>query len=184
MSIIQFHKVTALPGTLAPNAFYYVENGTYAESYLTNQAGAARAIGNSVMINALIDAKLASQNAMEIVADIAARDALTGSATSNLIILVNDASADSTVNAGAALYSWDNGAGVVSKLSEFESLDVTLTWSALTGAPTSTPAAIDQAVTDSHTHANLATLNKLGEGANGEPTYAGAPVGSWNTNGF
>ncbi|MFG9650985.1 hypothetical protein ACEP3U_22040 [Pseudomonas aeruginosa] len=39
MAQIQFFKVATLPGTLQPDSFYFVENGNYSESYLTNSAG-------------------------------------------------------------------------------------------------------------------------------------------------
>lgn len=47
---IHFYKVTSLPLVLDPNSFYYVENGDYAESYLTDNVGVAKKIGNTVMI--------------------------------------------------------------------------------------------------------------------------------------
>lgn len=59
MAVVKFFKVGALPGTLEPNAFYFVENGSYAESYLTDDAGVAHEVGNSVMIQALADSRIA-----------------------------------------------------------------------------------------------------------------------------
>jgi hypothetical protein len=59
MSLIQFHKVTSLPGTLQANALYFVANGTIAETYITDNAGVAKSVGNSAMINALITQQLA-----------------------------------------------------------------------------------------------------------------------------
>ena len=50
---VKFYKVTELPGTLVADAFYYVENGEYAEAYLTDSAGAAKKIGNTAMIETL-----------------------------------------------------------------------------------------------------------------------------------
>jgi hypothetical protein len=50
---VRFYKVTSLPATLVANAFYYVENGPYAEGYLTDDTGVAKKIGNSEMIEAL-----------------------------------------------------------------------------------------------------------------------------------
>lgn len=50
---VSFYKVETLPNTLVPNAFYYVENGPYAEAYLTDSNGVAKKIGNSEMIEAL-----------------------------------------------------------------------------------------------------------------------------------
>lgn len=47
---IKFYKVLSLPPILDTNSFYYVENGPYAESYLTDESGVAKKIGNTVMI--------------------------------------------------------------------------------------------------------------------------------------
>lgn len=50
---VKFYKVLALPALLDTNAFYYVENGQYAEAYLTDDTGVAKKVGNSEMIEAL-----------------------------------------------------------------------------------------------------------------------------------
>jgi hypothetical protein len=53
MSTINFYKVASLPTVLVPNSFYYVENGPYAEAFLTDEEGTAKKIGNTDMIEAL-----------------------------------------------------------------------------------------------------------------------------------
>lgn len=53
MANVRFYKVSVLPVELDSNSFYYVENGEYAESYLTDSSGVAKKIGNSQMIEAL-----------------------------------------------------------------------------------------------------------------------------------
>lgn len=53
MATVKFYKVTVLPVTPVANAFYYVENGDYAEAYLTDSAGVLKKIGNSEMIEEL-----------------------------------------------------------------------------------------------------------------------------------
>jgi hypothetical protein len=188
MAQVKFFRVATLPGTLEANSFYYVGgSGPYAESYVTDSSGAAKAIGNSVMINALIDAKLEDLtiNTASVVADITARDALTASATSNLMILVLDATGDSTVDAGAALYIWDNDTTTIHKIAEYESIDLEFTWAALTGKPSSDVADIDEAVSQRHTHSNKSTLDLIGQDDdtmtfNGEPVSGtGAPT--WGT---
>src|SRR5690606_1620244 len=117
--------------SLEADAFYYVENGTYAESYLTNAAGEARSIGNSAMINTLISEALAglpSAGAPGLfVADIAARAALEPTLDQAVFVLVQDASADPTVTSGAALYAWNPATTTWLKVAEYESMDVTLT---------------------------------------------------------
>ena len=61
------------------------------------------------------------------VADITARDALTGDALTGLVFVI-DATADSTVDSGAAMYAWDatlnSNAGGWVKIAEHESLDI------------------------------------------------------------
>jgi hypothetical protein len=50
MTDVRFYKVTSLPQVLTPNSFYYVENGSYAEAYLTDANGVAKKVGNTEMI--------------------------------------------------------------------------------------------------------------------------------------
>jgi hypothetical protein len=50
---VKFYKVTELPVTLVADAFYYVENGEYAEAYLTDSQGVAKKVGNTDMIEDL-----------------------------------------------------------------------------------------------------------------------------------
>lgn len=188
MPAIQFHKVTSLPGTLVADSFYLVQNGNYAEAYITNSTGVAKQLGNSAMINALIDIKIAASQAAEsmiqIAADITARNALGTAATANLITLVTNATGDPTVASGSALYAYNKATTTWTKLSEFESMDVVLQWANIQGKPTSTVAAIDSAVAASHTHANKATLDLLGV-TGGVLTYNGTAVdqgSQWSTN--
>lgn len=164
---VKFYKVASLPTTMEPNAFYYVENGTYTESYLTNNAGVAKSVGNSSMINALVSQALANWGgnaaALSIVPDIAARDAIIINATANMMILVVDASGDSTVDSGSALYAYDFTAQITYKLAEYESMDVVLQWNNIEGRPTSTVAQIDNSVALAHAHNNKAVIDKLTE---------------------
>lgn len=184
---MQFNKVTTLPGSLEPDSFYFVENGTYAESYVTDDEGQARSIGNSTMINALISAALANwsgeSSQVTIVPDITARDALIASAETNLMILVVDATGDSTVTAGSALYAYDLTVDEVYKIAEYESMDVIPTWESIQGGPTSTPAQIDSAVTQAHSHSNKAVLDLLSEGAGNQLQFRGVAITTdWSTN--
>lgn len=178
---IKFIKATTLPGTLEPDSFYFIENGTYAESYLTNTAGVARSIGNSAMINALASSIVSAANNMQVVADITARNALAP--TSVTLALVLDATGDATVAAGAATYVWNEGPDTWIKIAEYESMDVVVTWASISGKPTSAVADIDDAVAKRHTHSNLTQLNKIGEDGDGHLTYNGAAVSvHWDIN--
>lgn len=53
MSSVNFYKVDSLPVTTAPNSFYYVLSGNYAEVYLTDIAGVPKKVGNTQMIEEL-----------------------------------------------------------------------------------------------------------------------------------
>lgn len=183
MALVKFYKVETLPGVLEPDSFYYVENGNYAESYLTNSTGVARSVGNSAMITALVNAAitdaLTDYNSLEVVADIAARDALE--LGRNALVLVIDASADPTVDTGSALYAYVEADDSWVKVAEYESMDVVIQWASIQGGPSSSPAQIDTAVSQAHTHTNKAVLDKFTESA-GQPQYDGQPIkSSWET---
>lgn len=176
MAALRFFKVTALPGTLQPDSVYFVLNGTYSETYVTNTAGVARSVGNSTMINALIDAKMQAASTLVQVTDITARNTAGTAATSNTMYLVTNATGDSSVAGGAALYFFNKTANTYTKVAEYESMDVVLQWANIQGKPGSTAAAIDAAVGASHTHANAAILNALSDSA-GKLAYGGTVVG-------
>lgn len=185
MSQINFFKVTTLPAEPVANSFYFVENGTYAESYITDTTGATRSIGNSAMINQLAKARISELHRFTIVEDITARDALTVG-TQAFMVLVLDATNDTTVDNGAALYAFDPDmtpdAGF-RKVAEYESMDIDFSeleidWSQLVNGPDSTPAQIDDAVSKAHSHANKLQLDKIGESAEGYMTYDGTVVGA------
>jgi hypothetical protein len=183
MATFQIFKETALPGTLVPNAIYLITatDPNFVEMYVVDNAGTAtRRIPTEADINTLINNAVSGLSSIEVVADITARDALT--LTENTQVLVIDASADPTVTSGAATYIWDNANTQFVKISEFESLDVVLDWNNLVNGPTSSAAAIDLAVANSHTHANKTELDKIDEDVNGCMTYDGdALVVSGNT---
>lgn len=168
-------KLTAVP-TLPcdPNAVFFVAptgKPNYIEVYVSNNAGTAlRRLLTDTDIQGLIDTSISGlAGEMPIVADITARNALT--LTKNTQVLVLDATGDSTVAAGAATYLYRVSTTSWIKLSEAESMDLVLQWANIQGRPTSTPTAIDAAVTNSHAHANKTQLDKIGENASGFLTY-------------
>lgn len=177
MAVIRHHKVTALPGVLAANSVYYVAPAAkpdYIEVYVTNAAGdAAKRVFQEADVQALIDTSLASFGQTEVVDDIAARNALSPSDGTTALVL--DASADASVTSGAATYIYRLATTTWVKISEAESMDISLTWAALTGKPTASAAAIDAAVTASHGHSNKTQLDKIDE-ASGEMTYNGQNI--------
>lgn len=182
---VKFYAVSTLPPVLEANSFYFVQNDNFAEGYLTNNSGVAKSIGNSAMINALVSQALLdfeeTANRMTIVADIAARDAEVLGKTKNLLILVLDASADTTVNSGSALYAFDAATKLCHKVSEYESMDVVVSWADIKNRPTSTVTQIDDTVSKAHTHTNKAVLDSIGD-VGGNLTYKGESVTSlWNS---
>ena len=50
---IKFYKVLLLPAVLEANALYFVQNGGYAETYLTDDEGNPKKVGNTQMIEEL-----------------------------------------------------------------------------------------------------------------------------------
>ena len=162
MATIKFHKVLVLPGTLEADSMYFVQNSTFSETYVTDSAGNAKSVGNTAMIESVADGRistaLAQHNLLEIVTNITARNALA-SENRNLVVLVTDATGDATVASGAALYAFKNSDNTWTKVAEYEGMDATIQWANISGKPTSSVAAIDSAVTNSHTHSNKTVLD-------------------------
>jgi len=57
-----FYKELTLPEQLEPNSVYFISGNEFAETYITDQLGNPRKVGNSDMIKSLI----AQSNALEI----------------------------------------------------------------------------------------------------------------------
>ena len=177
-------RVNALPGTLAAETIYLVKTGTELTLTVTGNTGAVVASTVSKAdVNTAISTAIGAldmSNTVEFAADITARDAMTP--TKSVFVYVADATADATVTAGAAMYLYDYSGATWHKVTEYESLDLVLSWDNITGKPSSTVADIDDAVNKRHSHANAAVLDLLTAPA-GKLHYDGAPVGGVITNG-
>ncbi|WP_374464154.1 hypothetical protein [Chryseobacterium sp.] len=182
MANLQIFKVNALPegAGLVANAIYYVKNGGKFDVYVTSSAGVAtlQNVVTETQVNTIVSQAMANVNSATIVTNIAERDALIPTLNSNTFVFVQDASADATVDAGAALYLFNNANDTFIKVSEYESMDlnISLDWANITNKPTSTVTQIDSAVATAHTHANKAQLDKIGEDGTGALTYNGQAV--------
>jgi flagella basal body P-ring formation protein FlgA len=177
MSKLRIERVLALPGVLTASTMYIVKSAAapHAEVYFTNADGTeARHIINKAEINTMITDAIASFSNIEIVANNAARDALV--LTHNALVLSLDATADVTVITGAALYVYNTTLHTFTKVSEFESMDVTLTWAAIQNKPASAVLDIDDAVAKRHAHANAVQLALVGEDVGGHLTYNGLAI--------
>lgn len=184
----KIYKETALPAELSPHAVYLIapaQHPDLLEIYVTNADASSphRHVLARTEVQAMIDSSIAAANRLSIVDDIAARDALSPSAA--LYVYVTDASADPTVAQGGATYLYNPATAGWIKTSEAESLDVAVTWATLTGKPSATPAQIDAAVSQRHTHANKTELDLIGQSPEGDLTYNGAPVRTaWASTGW
>lgn len=186
MANFKVFRETSLPPSLQPYSLYFVAppaKPDYIELYVSDSTGSsAKRIIREEDIQTLINNAIVDLASLEVVADIAARDALTP--TTNQQVLVLDATGDNTVVSGAATYIYQLSTTTWFKVSEFESLDLDLTvnWADIVGKPSSTASQIDTAVSNSHTHANKIQLDKIGEDGNGNFTYNSAlPVIAWTS---
>lgn len=178
-SFLNFKRVAELPVTIEPSTMYIVKsanNQDLIDIYVSNKDGSAvrHVINESDIqnkINIAVSSSLASFTDVQIVANIAGRNALN--LTSNGLALVLDATADATVGAGAAMYVFNHSNTTWYKVAEYESMDVTLLWDNLVGRPVSPVADIDDAVAKRHTHANMTSLNKISEDGDGNLMFDG-----------
>lgn len=178
---LKMFKETTLPVTLEANSFYLIAPPGFPnhfEMYLTGTSNTViKRIINRVDIQAMIDAAIALDDAMEMVADIAERNTLAPN--KNVIVLVLDATGDTTVASGAATYAFRHSTSTWTKISEAESLDVIVNWSMIQNKPTSAVADIDNAVTVRHSHSNKAVLDLLAVNSDGKLTYNGKVNLGW-----
>ena len=164
------------------NSIYFIAPAArpdYVEIYVTgNDPATAKRVINEQDVQALIDASGGGANSLEIVDDIAARDALVLDA--NALVLVLNATGDPTVASGAATYAYRHSDSSWTKISEAESMDINFSWANLSGKPTSSVADIDDAVSKRHAHANKTQLDKIDQDASGNLTYNGnLPATGW-----
>lgn len=180
MAFIQIARVNALPATLEANTLYMVKSATTGlmEMVVTGTTNSeVRHLINESEIQTMINNSVSAFSNIRLVADITARDALV--LDHNSIVLVANATGDATVSTGAALYFYDVTGNSYTKISEYESMDVVLDWSAIQNKPTSSVADIDDAVARKHSHANIATLDLLTQDANGNLLVNGAYPGTY-----
>lgn len=177
-------RVNALPGTLAAETIYLVKTGTELTLTVTGNDGAvvATTVSKADVNTAISTAigALGMSNSVEFAADIDARDAMT--LTKSTFVYVADATIDETVSAGAAMYLYDLANTTWHKVTEYESLDLELSWDNIDGKPSAPAEDIDNAVTFSHIHENMDVLDQLSE-VDGKLQYNGVDVGGVITDG-
>ena len=108
-------------GKISDDSLNLVNNGKLVESYLSEYIDQST---HKVLLSALPDTVRAG---VTYVADITARDALSAEQKKSLAFVI-DATADTTVTQGSAMYAWDAsqnaGSGAWVKIAEVESLDI------------------------------------------------------------
>jgi hypothetical protein len=53
MAAVKFYKVTTTPSVWAADSIYFIQNGAYAEIYITTSLGEPKKVGNTPMIQEL-----------------------------------------------------------------------------------------------------------------------------------
>ena len=181
---LTIQRVNALPGTLVAETIYLVKTGSELTLTVTGNTGAVVATTVSKAdVNTAISTAIGAldvSNSVEFAANIAARDAMT--LTKSAFVYVADATADATVSAGAAMYLYDLANTTWHKVTEYESLDLELSWDNIDGKPSAPAEAIDSAVTYSHIHENMDVLDQLSD-VGGKLQYNGEDVGGVISNG-
>lgn len=177
-------RVNALPETLVAETIYLVKTGTELTLTVTGNTGEVVATTVSkadvdTAISTAIDS-LDTSNTVMFVANIAARNEMTP--TKSMFVYVADATADETVSAGAAMYLYDLANTTWHKVTEYESLDLVLSWDNITDKPSRSVAEIDDAVAASHIHENMDVLLQLSD-VDGKLQYNGEDVGGVISNG-
>ena len=180
------HRVTELPVVLEAYSVYYVapsETTDYVEIYVSSADGTtARRVINENDVKALISDELSSLNEIHVYETIQARN--DAAITNSQFAYVVDASGDDSVSAGGASYIYDTASEDWIKTSESESMDFVFNWDKIIGKPSSTAAAIDDAVSKAHTHVNKTSLDKIGQDVDGNLTYDGKTIAGttqWTT---
>ena len=177
-------RVNALPETLAAETIYLVKTGTELTLTVTGNDGTVVATTVSKAdVNTAISTAIGAldmSNSVEFAADIAARDAMT--LTKSTFVYVADATIDETVSAGAAMYLYDSPNETWHKVTEYESLDLVLSWDNIADKPESSAGAIDSAVADRHIHENMNVLDLLSD-FDGKLQYNGVDVAGVITDG-
>lgn len=181
MSKIKFYKTISLPDIPEPDSLYFVLNNNIVDTYLTSSTGEIRSTGNSEMINDIITDRLSDYNLIDIVNDISERNLLPRN--KNFLVMVLDATDDETVNSGSALYAYIESSDTFTKVTEYESLDLVLSWDNLQNKPNSSVGEIDISVSLSHEHQNKSIIDNFSVDELGMLTYNGQPLSStWTTN--
>ena len=153
MAYFNYFRVTELPAVTVASSIYAVKgvDSTSVDIYIVgSDTGDVRHVITAAEVDARIAAANLAKTEMITTADINSRDSLT--LTQNQLVLVLDASGDSTVTTGKAVYFYTNTDSTWTKIYEFEGMDVALRWSDLSDKPAATVSNIDIAASRGAAH--------------------------------
>lgn len=177
MSKFKIIRVNALPQAVEPSAMYIVKSAdsTVANLYFTSTDGSITVPGvtEQFVIDKVSQLNSSGWNDFEIVETITERNAMLK--PGNTLIMVVDASGDEFGSTGSVLYMYRKTTDTYLLMSSFNGGGgVAVSWASISGRPNSSAANIDSAVQNSHTHINMATLNRIGINTDGQMLVDGA----------
>ena len=176
---ITINKVSAKPTSFSPNQIYVVNNtvSKMAELYFSTADGSALvAAVNAELLTKEVETVIkevtvtGDLNQVHSVTNNAARLALV--LDKNSVVYVADATGDGSIT-GPMLYVYTHSTKTFRSV--ISSSPTSISWSSITGKPTSGTTAIDTAVAASHNHSNKSVLDKLSQSADGFLTYDSGP---------
>lgn len=177
MSTLKINRVLALPEILEAHSLYIVKSNQsgIAELVFTTEQAEPLKVIDTAFVETMIAGVVTKASSIEVVNTITDRDALV--LENDATVYVLDATEDPSINSGSALYLYKKDAEAYTLVSGTGTASVDFDWNNLTGRPTSTAAAIDNAVENSHTHANSEALNEI-QDIEGVLHYKGLPISS------
>lgn len=189
MSALRILRASSLPASPAlreKNCMYLVKEPgkTNFDMYVVDAAGNAFSGFTSERLIEVIAQYSNTTRETETVANIAARNALVN--PGNRLVFVDDATGDPTVEYGSAMYYYKASTASYVKVWAADgsaggggggSPSTNVQWSDIIGRPNVSAGALENAVANSHTHANKDLLDKLSV-VGGELHYNGAKVAS------
>lgn len=173
---IVISRVPALPQTLVANTMYIVKPVGSNKAVITVVGDTASAVGSTVSQDDLtneIQVALREVSRIYFVENIAQMQAIMP--IGNSMAYVSDASGDPQFEgSGPGAYVYNRSLGIwVAIPGTYKPV---VQWAEIAGRPASTPAEIDAAVNERHTHSNMNVLNQLQVNQNNELTYGGEVV--------
>lgn len=176
-SFQRFRRVNVLPGTLEPDTMYIVKAPGSTEAKLVfTGSDASIVVGtiDRVAIEGIISQSVEAHTSVHFYATYAEMTA--GALKANGLCYVADIAGDPLGGSGVGVYVYDFDNARFTKFPGGSGPSGPVAWGDLVGKPTSTPAAIDDAVAKAHAHTNKPILDNMSENAQQKLMYRGRQV--------